>query len=181
MPIVTCVEVHAYKQSMCAQCELDTVGVVCFCEQISAWVPVLVGCLNLASSHSLPPPFSSSSLQWERGRVSWKVGSLLGRLCGHLPVCHITYPVTWWKRRLGKRWGIKTGKIKWVRGERSKAEAKKGRGSFGTELAIGNFPVHSMTVIFFSPLGVFFFVPTCCYQNCKDFPQVCGLLSNREM
>lgn len=179
MLILTYVEIHAYKQCMCAKYELDTVGVVYFVNRfcLSSGLSRLfeLGIISLSA-----PPFSSSSPQWEWGRVSWKVGSLLGRLCGHLPVCHITYPVTWWKRRLAKRWGIKTGKTKWVRGERSKTEANTGRGSFGTELGIGTFTVHSVTVFSLSP-WVIFFVPTCCYQNCKGFPQVFGLLSNREV
>lgn len=78
--------------------------------------------------------------------------------------------------------GDKNRKIKWVRGERSKAEANKGRGSFGTELGMGTSSVHSVTVFFFFPflLGLFS-LPTCYNQNHKDLPQVFGLLSNREM
>lgn len=60
------------------------------------------------------------------------MGSLLGRVGGKVPVCHITYPVTCRKRRLAKRWGIKTGKSSGSEGKEArprqiKAEVRLGR------------------------------------------------------
>lgn len=80
----------------------------------------------------------SSTLYWERGRVSGKVGSLLGRLCGQLPVCQITHPIIMVKRRgdLQKDW-VENRKSKWVEGEKDKTAKQTKMASFGTELGKG--------------------------------------------
>lgn len=107
--------------------------------------------------------------------VSWKVGFLLGRLCGKLPVCHITYPVTW-KRRLAKRWGIKTGKSSRSE-DRRKAKAKKGRGPsiWG---GVGDRHLHrplSDLFLFLSPV-LFSLCSLAIIRITKTFPQVFGKL-----
>lgn len=60
------------------------------------------------------------------GKTQWQVASVSYNLSSHMV-----------KEKTCKKIGDKNRKIKWVRGERSKAEANEGRGSFGTELGIG--------------------------------------------
>ena len=106
-------------------------------------------------------------------QVSWKVGSLLGRLSGQLPVCHITYPITWWKEKTCKKIRDENRKIKWVEGERSeKAEATKGRGSFGTELGKGASTLSQVT----APLSLFGFSlwPDAIFRIARTFPRCLG-------
>lgn len=132
-----------------------------------------MGCLNLPYLNLCPLSFLSSSLNWERGRVSWKVGSLLGRLSGQLPVCHITYPITWWKEKTCKKIRDENRKIKWVEGERSeKAEATKGRGSFGTELRKGASTLSQVA----APLSLsgFSLWPDAILRIARTFPRCLG-------
>lgn len=62
---------------------------------------------------------------------------------------------------------------------------KQGRGSFGVEekylhCSLGVYFSLSFSLSLSLSPWVIFFVPSCYYQNCKDFPYVFGLLNNRE-
>lgn len=91
--------------------------------------------------------------------------SLLGRLCGLLPVCRKTYP-SHAKERLENR------KVKRAEGERNKAATKT-----GAALKKGVARVPQVTAGFFL-FPVLIVVSTCRDQSCKAFPWVLGLLEN---
>lgn len=81
------------------------------------------------------------------GKTQWQVASVSYNLSSHMV-----------KEKTCKKIGNKNRKVKWVRGERSKAEANEGRGSFGTELGIGTSTVDSVIIFCFFPFSLGYFL-----------------------